>query len=828
MLRIICLIYFGLFFKTAKSQLLLFDWAKVFVSSVNHNLNHGSNGRSIAVDQQGNVFSAGFFSGTVDFDPGPGVFNLTAGGYDNYGIYISKLNSLGNFVWAKQIPLYVIGREIEIKLDAGGNVFLTSNLDFPADMDPGPGIQLLTPVGSTEVFIVKWDNNGDYVWAKQFMANGPGSRSDVKNFDIDLDGNVAICGSYTGVIDFDPGPGSFYFTSANNSGGFLTKLTGNGDFVWAKRFGNNGTVTGGMGFGDLKFDASGNLYSSGELSGLCDFDPGPGTYELQGRLTGDGYVFRVDKDGNLLWAKKIGGSTINASIIPRGIDIDNNNNMISTGTFHGAIDFNPGSDVYTLTSNSATADVYVLKLNVMGELMWAKGIGGDSNDTGNDITVDDAGNVYIISMFRGTVDLDPGTGVFPFFSIKEQMVLSKFNAGGIFSHAYIFTNLFSWSNLARRLVTDPAHNIFISGFISGSTDFDPGPNDYILNSGSTISPFVVKLSKCTNITTSTLHITTCTSYTLNNVEFDSTGIYIQVIPNSTNCDSVITLNLTINRKFTSVNAIICEGETYNAGGTSQTISGIYKDTLLTTLGCDSIITTYLKVNPKPRPDLGPDGNLCTNAQASITPGSFNSYLWQDNSTLPAFTVNNPGNYWVTVTDANNCTATDTLHILSIDTLPNNFLPPNQELCYGNSLKIEVPGYADYLWSTGSTADHISLNTFGSFYLTVTDHNQCTGTDTIHLQRKNCFLIGIPNAFTPNGDGKNDIFKPTIFLEVKAFSFELFNRFGQKVFETREYGKGWDGNFKGKEQPSCSYVYRIKFTNIFGWETVENGTVILIR
>ena len=202
--------------------------------------------------------------------------------------------------------------------------------------------------------------------------------------------------------------------------------------------------------------------------------------------------------------------------------------------------------------------------------------------------------------------------------------------------------------------------------------------------------------------------------------------------------------------------------------------------------------------------------------------------WQDNSTQRNYTVSTPGKYWVTVTDDNNCSATDTLNVISIDTIPKDFLPANQELCYGNALKIAVPGYADYLWSTGSRLDNISLNSFGTFYLTVKDYNNCTGTDSITLQRKNCLNIGIPNAFTPNGDTKNDIFKPTIFQEVKNFYFVVFNRYGQKVFETTEYGKGWDGSFKGKDQPSGSYVYHIKFTNIFGVETVENGSVLLIR
>ena len=250
--------------------------------------------------------------------------------------------------------------------------------------------------------------------------------------------------------------------------------------------------------------------------------------------------------------------------------------------------------------------------------------------------------------------------------------------------------------------------------------------------------------------------------------------------------------------------------------------------MLTSLGCDSIITTNLKVNPKPKPDLGPDGNICTNSQGSITPGLFNRYLWQDNSTLPDYIVTSTGKYWVKVTDANNCSATDTLNVLSIDTIPKNFLPTDTQLCYGDVLRITVPNYSAYQWSTGSSTNFTDISNFGTYYLTVKDFNSCTGIDSITIQRKNCIYISIPNAFTPDGNSLNDIFKPTINQAVNSFSFIVFNRYGQKVFETREYGKGWDGTLKGKPQPSGSYVYHIKYTNIFGVEIVENGSVLLIR
>jgi gliding motility-associated-like protein len=144
------------------------------------------------------------------------------------------------------------------------------------------------------------------------------------------------------------------------------------------------------------------------------------------------------------------------------------------------------------------------------------------------------------------------------------------------------------------------------------------------------------------------------------------------------------------------------------------------------------------------------------------------------------------------------------------------------------LTINVPGYKNYLWNTGEQSSSLAISSFGTHYLIVTDYNNCSGTDTINIIRKNCMYIGIPNAFTPNKDTRNDLFKPIINQVIKQYSFVVYNRYGQKIFETHDYNKGWDGTYKGKDQPIGTYVYRILYTNIFGYESVNNGTVMLLR
>jgi gliding motility-associated-like protein len=326
-----------------------------------------------------------------------------------------------------------------------------------------------------------------------------------------------------------------------------------------------------------------------------------------------------------------------------------------------------------------------------------------------------------------------------------------------------------------------------------------------------------------------LNVSACDSYTLNNVRFDSTGDYTQIIPNSFGCDSVITLHLAINKKFTSQTKSICDGETFYAGGANQTRAGTYVDTLHTVAGCDSVVTTKLIVNAKPVPDLGGDKNLCVGSSLTVTPGVFTSYVWQDGASQSNFSVNTGGTYWVTVTNSNNCSATDTIRITAVQA-PSNFLKALDSVCSYETLTIRPSGnFSSYVWSTGETQNNIVIQNPGEYWLKVTDINSCNGTDTITVVAKECMKgVYIPTAFSPNKDGKNDLFHPLIFGKIKKYYFAVYNRWGHIVFESKEVNKAWDGTVAGVLQDPNVYVWICTYQ--FEGEEVktERGSVVLMR
>lgn len=311
--------------------------------------------------------------------------------------------------------------------------------------------------------------------------------------------------------------------------------------------------------------------------------------------------------------------------------------------------------------------------------------------------------------------------------------------------------------------------------------------------------------------------------------YSTTGIYVDVFKAANGCDSTRTLRLTVkSRSFTTVNADICDGASYLAGGSLQTVTGTYYDTLTNAVGCDSIITTNLTVHPLPQPDLGNDRGICIGDILVLNPGSFTSYLWQDGSTGSTFSTTAIGHYSVKVTDNFGCSNSAAMNVLRIDPLPENFLRNDTSLCRGNIVRLAAPGYDQYLWNTGQTTASINVTTNGQYLLHVVDHNGCRGADSVAISFYDCKDVWIPNAFTPDANRLNDAFRPIFPAPVKNYRMQIWNRYGQKVFETDRLAFGWDGRFRGEYQPVGAYVYLITFQNVDGGDVLRKGIIKLIR
>lgn len=456
----LCL-FFSIFF-FSKAQTPTFSWANSI----------GSLGLdqafSCTVDASGNIYTTGIFSSTVDFDPGPGVFNLTAaGGVD---AFVAKYSSSGTFVWAKSLGGSSGNGEYgkSIAIDASGNVYSTGYFDGPTDFDPGPGTFTLNSSGATDIYISKLDNSGNFVWAK----NLGGSSSDVSySIKTDPSGNVYTIGTFSLSADFDPGPGSFSLTSNGFLDFFISKLDALGNFVWAKGIG--GSIGNDEGFA-LTIDASGNSFATGYYAGTVDFDPGPSIFNMTS-TNGDLFVLKLNSAGNFVFSKDIGGSAI---AIGLDITLDVSGNIYTTGEFQGTIDFDPSASSFTLSANG-NYDVLISKLDAIGNFVWAKSFGGTFLEKGNSIRTDVLGNVYTGGFYNLSCDFDPGPGTFSLTSTGgADAFISKLDAFGNFIWAESFGG--TTGDFINCISLNGLGYIYSVGHYNGTSDFDPGPGTYFL------------------------------------------------------------------------------------------------------------------------------------------------------------------------------------------------------------------------------------------------------------------------------------------------------------------------------------------------------------
>jgi gliding motility-associated-like protein len=214
----------------------------------------------------------------------------------------------------------------------------------------------------------------------------------------------------------------------------------------------------------------------------------------------------------------------------------------------------------------------------------------------------------------------------------------------------------------------------------------------------------------------------------------------------------------------------------------------------------------------------------------LQPGKFATYLWQNGDTGPSFTVTALGKYYVTVTDDNHCSGSDTLQITKLLAIPAGFLPADTIVCFYVKLDVK-PGrsFSKYLWSNGAISPSVSVSPTGMYWLQATDEHNCTGVDTILIQPKDCLMgLYVPSAFTPNHDGKNDVFKPALLGNIKMYEFSIYNRWGQRLFYSTDYNKGWDGLNGGTMQDTNVFVWVCKYQLDGEAVKAAKGTVTLIK
>ena len=338
--------------------------------------NYGSLGggvataEAVAMDQAGNAYVTGEFTGTVSF----GGTSLTSAGAGD--IYVAKFNSSGSVLWADRMGSASSksdgGRGIS--LDSYGNVYVSG---FFYSTSSFGGAQL-TSAGDRDGFVEKLDPNGNVLWAKGFGGTGTDIQQGMA---VDSSGNIFTTGTFQGTANFG-GPSR---TSAGGNDAFVVKLDGNGNTVWVKGIGG---ITDDSGF-SVGVDSGGGVYAVGDFGLTVTL----GGLTLTSRGGTDGFITKLDPLGNFLWAQQVGGRGVDdATSIAVGVG-----GVYVTGDFYGTVTLGGA----TLTSKGQN-DVFIARLSTSGNVAWAKSFGGTGSDFGLGIATDDSGNAYVTGDFQGT------------------------------------------------------------------------------------------------------------------------------------------------------------------------------------------------------------------------------------------------------------------------------------------------------------------------------------------------------------------------------------------------------------------------------------------
>jgi hypothetical protein len=702
-------------FQSFTSQGQGFGWAKKMGGSGD------DQGQSVTVDTFGNIYITGGFSGTVDFDPGPALYNMTSAG--DLDIYVVKLNAVGGFLWAKSFGSVQDDFGTDIAIDHAGNVHVTGAFYLSVDFDPSTAVYMLyAQQCGSDGFLLKLDPSGNFLAAIE-IGNNTGCADEMALcVTVDVSGDVLVGGRMWGTVDFDPSSGVVLGTGVM----YALKLSPSYVYQWARTL--DPLVAWQFPISDIVTDSAGNVYIVGRVEGTTDYDPGPAQYNLGASsppIFYQMFIWKLSSFGTFLWVKPITTSTGNqGSQGEDGIAV-NSTGVYITGESTGTVDFDPGPGVFNLTSS--TIAPFLLKLDTAGNFLFATQFG--SSGVGYDVTLDDTGNVYVGGYFTGTADFDPGPGAYNLTaSGGVDGFIVKLNPANAFVGVFPISG--AGSERVQGLHRDPNGRLLATGYFSGSnTDFDPGFGVFNMSSSGSNDAFVLNLSQCTAPPSPPTALAGPTpgcpgnTYTYSVVPSPNVNSYTWTLPNQWTGSS-------------SSNSITAISSAYSGNVT-----------VVATNNCGSSVPQSLFAiingNP-PSPVITAGGPLSFCAGDSVNlataAGSVLSYQWLLNSNnisganMANYYASLPGSYSIVVSN-NNCSITSAPVVVTNLPLPVVAVSPTDTaaFCSADSLQLQASPLSIYTFQWEKNGLNIPGASAGSY----TVYNGGAGTYKVRVSDGAC-------------------------------------------------------------------------------------------
>ncbi len=414
------------------------DWAQSFgVLSFHEYCN------SIGTDHNGNSYITGTFQDTLII--GSDTLANT-GGYNSI-LYLAKLDSSGNPIWAICPTGNNMSEANDLSVDGDGSVYLTGA--YRGTMTFG-SVTLGGIGGWGRTFTIKFNSNGNALWGQTSSAN-----HENEGFGIDVNSNneVYITGVFDSSVVFSGNQLNGTFLGSNI---FVVKYSSVGNLIWAKGItsGINTKATG------ITCDDFGNICITGSYRNSITFD----NITLTGSSNGAGavYIVKFDSNGNVLWAKSSGGFPTSAF----GESISND----ASGNFYVAGYFNSAIAIFNIDTinNAGINDLFLVKYDSLGDLQYVIGEGGTDFDQANYVRADANGNCYVTGFFKGTISF----GSNYLYGPNQELFIAKFDTYGVLVWAKSATG--NLNEVGYGIGIDGFNNVYIGGsFSSPTTSFGP-------------------------------------------------------------------------------------------------------------------------------------------------------------------------------------------------------------------------------------------------------------------------------------------------------------------------------------------------------------------
>lgn len=688
-----------------------FVWAKSFGGTTY------DDGYAVCTDPSGNVINVGSFNGTVDFDPGPSIFNLTSTpGTDD--IYIVKLTSAGAFVWAKRIG--GTGNEVgsDVTTDASGNIYTIGSFTGTVDFDPNATTVNVTSAGKRDVFILKLNSAGNYVWAKQIG----GINDDWGNaLDLDATANIYATGTFSGSCDFNPSATTNTATVYGAQDAFICKWDVNGNYQWA--FSMGGTQDD-YGY-DVAVNATGtSVFTTGTFKGnTVDISPQCSCGTVNSLGQSDIFIVKqAAASGGFQNSAVFGGTGYDS---PGGITLDVLDNVYTTGSFDAACDFDPGPLNVSLGAVGSN-DGFISKLNSSLAYVFAKQFSGSSSESGSDIKLDPTGNIYVTGSFNDIVDFDPSAASYTVSCVggtNSDAYVLKLDPSGNF----VYVKTWGSNNIgdySSALALDASDNIYTTGSYWTTCDFDPGAAVFNITTNGQTDAFLHKLG-CTMPTTVS---TNATNYTL--CANTATSISINI----TSTD----LGTGYSWSALGATGVVFSPSTGTTTAMNFTASSTFSVIVTATNACGTTTTQICKVTVNSLPTLTTTASptaVCSGSLLTLSGAGAVTYSWSNGVTNNvAFSPTSSQGYTLSGTNSNGCIGTKTINVNVLNN-PTITVTGKNLICLNTANVLNANGASGYLWNpssqtTNSIIAQPAVNTV--YTVTGTGANGCANFATFSI------------------------------------------------------------------------------------------------